>query len=118
MFQEVQMDMPSNIQEATGQVDRLRANMGECRGELREMEYILYRTTSIMSRLGLPPQVQQTIQTIERAIMMVRILHSAMIYLEMGTPLGWILGLLSVTSFGISLTTEFTTAYDQQRGKS
>jgi len=89
------MNMPSNIAEATEQVDKLRANFGEARGELREMEYVLYRTTSMLHRLGLPPEIEQGIQKVERMIMMVRMLHSAMVYFEAGTPLGWILAIIS-----------------------
>jgi hypothetical protein len=103
IFMEANMEMPSNIQEANVQVDKLRANVGQCRGELREMEYVLYRTTSVLSRLGLPLEVEKATQKIERMIMMVRIFHSATMYLEMGTPEGWILGIISAVSFAISL---------------
>jgi hypothetical protein len=104
MFQEVGMNMPSNIAEATEQVDKLRANFGEARGELREMEYILYRTTSLLNRMGLPPAIDQGIQKIERMIMTIRILHSTMVLFEIGTPEGWILGLISGISAAISIS--------------
>jgi hypothetical protein len=104
MFQEVNMQMPSNIAEATEQVDKLRANFGQARGELREMEYILYRTTSLLNRMGLPPAIDQGIQKIERMIMTIRILHSTMVLFEIGTPEGWILGLISGISAAISIS--------------
>jgi hypothetical protein len=91
----------SNIREARDQVDKLRANIVSIRSEVRELEYILYRTTSLLSRLGLPPEVAKVIQEIERMIMTLRILHSTMVYFEMGTPLGWILGAISGISGSI-----------------
>lgn len=99
VFTEVDMKMPSNIEEATRQVAGLRANLGEVRGELREIEYILYRTTSILNRMNLPPEVHQLIETLQKMILLLRMFHSAMMYLEMGTPFGWILGGLSGLSF-------------------
>jgi len=104
MFQEVGMDMPSNIQEATEQIDKLRANFGQCRGELREVEYILYRTTSLMSRLGLPPEVDYAIQKLERLIMITRMVHSAIALFEMSTPEGWILSIISGIGAVLSAT--------------
>jgi len=103
-FQEVRMDMPSNVREATAQVEKLRVNVGQVRSELREMEYILYRTMSVLNRMGLSPEVSEAIQRIERLILIVRILHSAMVYLEAGTPLGWILGIISGFSALVSVT--------------
>jgi hypothetical protein len=94
--------MPSNIDEATNQVQKLRVNMGEATGQARELEYILYRTTSMLSRLGLPPPIADGIQKIERMIMIVRMLHSTMVYFELGTPMGWVLGIIGGMSAAIS----------------
>jgi len=104
VFEEVKMDMPSNIQEATQQVDKLRANFGQARGEFREFEYILYRTMSLINRMGLPPNIEQGIQKLERMIMTIRILHSSMVLFEIGTPYGWILGLISGITAAISIS--------------
>jgi hypothetical protein len=103
MFHEVKMDMPSNIQEATEQVDRLRANCGQARGELRELEYILYRTVSLIHKLGLPPETEQVIQRVERMILLFRMLHTTMIYFEMGTPFGWALAVIGGISAAVSV---------------
>ena len=96
--------MPSNINEATEQVNSLKANVGRVTGEIREMEYILYRTTGMLQKLGLSPDVEQGIRQIQRMILILRMLHSTMIYFEMGTPLGWALFLISgmstVATFG------------------
>jgi hypothetical protein len=94
--------MPSNIQDATRDVDKLRVNIAQARGELREMEYILFRTTSMLNKMGLPPDIQKDIQIFERTIMVIRMLHSTWIYFELGTPIGLILGLIGLASFGLS----------------
>jgi len=89
--------------------EELRANMGKARGEFREVEYILYRVTSLLNRMGLPPSIAQAIQKIEGMIMVTRMLHSTMILMESTTPYGWILGIISgvgAAVSGIDLTME------------
>jgi hypothetical protein len=114
MFQEVGMDMPSNIQEATEQVDRLRANFSECRGELREVEYLFYRMTSLINKLGLPEDVQQAIQILQRLILTIRMMHSAIILLTSMTPYGEILGTIATIS---AFATMGDTMYEATRGR-
>jgi hypothetical protein len=99
------MELPSNIQEATAQVDKLRANFGQCRGELREVEYILYRTVSVINRLGLPPEVDQAIQKLERLIMIIRMLHTTFALLELTTPEGQVLAAISGVGLAVSALT-------------
>lgn len=105
IFAEVKMELPSNIQEATAQVDKLRANFGQCRGELREVEYILYRTVSVINRLGLPPEVDQAIQKLERLIMIIRMLHTTFALLELTTPEGQVLAAISGVGLAVSALT-------------
>jgi hypothetical protein len=105
IFAEVKMELPSNIQEATAQVDKLRANFGQCRGELREVEYILYRTVSLINRLGLPPEVDQAIQKLERLIMIIRMLHTTFALLELTTAEGQVLAAISGVGLAVSALT-------------
>jgi hypothetical protein len=112
VFAKMEMRMPSNIEEANRQVAGLRANIGGVRGELREAEYILYRTLGTMQRAGLPPALDKAIETIQKVTIAARVLHSTIMYLEMGTPLGWILAIISGFSFAMGASQ----AYDSIRG--
>ena len=97
MFQEVNMQMPSNIAEANAGLTELRANFAHATGEFRECEYIFYRLMSVMNRMGLSGEAKKDVMLLERMIMTVRILHSSFILLSSETPYGWILGILSIT---------------------
>jgi hypothetical protein len=114
IFDEMHMEMPSNMDEANRQVAGLRANVGQARGELRELEYILYRTTSLMHRIGLPPEINYGIEQIQRMILMVRMLHSTLMYLQMGTPFGIVVGIISALSVGATYS---ISSYDAARGR-
>jgi hypothetical protein len=76
----------------------LKTEVGHGAGQLREFEYILYRTTALLSRMHLPKEIDSAISMLQRMIITVRILHSSMIMLESTTPYGWILAGLSLLS--------------------
>jgi hypothetical protein len=83
----------------------VRANTMKVTGDLRELEYILYRTVSLLNRFGLSPDIEQSIIKIQRLILVIRMLHSAIMYLYMSTPYGWLLGGISLVSMGVSAST-------------
>ena len=83
--------------------ERLRAEVGTVRGPLREIEYLFYRISSLLSRMGLPPEIDKAINTLQRLILTIRLVHSAMIYLQTGTPYGLLLGLLTIGGATISV---------------
>jgi len=94
-----------SLTEAKIQLADLQEQLGNLkvgRHEAREVEYILYRTMSILNRLGLPPEFDEAIQKIERMIMVVRALHTTLVLLELGTPEGQIMAALSGIGAGIS----------------
>lgn len=79
-----------------GEVDiDVRASTTRVHGEVREIEYILFRTLSVMNRLGLPPEIDAAIQKIQKIIFLVRLMHSVLLYLSLSTPYG--LALAAVT---------------------
>ena len=94
-------EIDSLLEVVQKKTDTLRMEAGHATGNWRELEYILFRTTGLLGRLGLPPDIDAGIQKLQRMLATIRILHSAMIYLEMASmahPLGWALGAISVGS--------------------
>jgi hypothetical protein len=85
-------------------IESLKVEAGHCTSEAREAEYIFYRLTSLMTRMGLPPQINQAMQKIERMILIIRMMHSAFIFLESTTPYGLILGILTIGGLAITST--------------
>jgi hypothetical protein len=81
----------------------IKANFGEVKGEARELEYLFYRLTSLMGRMGLPKELDQTLSGLQRMILTVRMLHSSLMMLESGTPFGLILGAITAISAGLGL---------------
>lgn len=95
LMEDKKQGMPSNIDDATKKVETLRVEVAHTAGTLRELEYVFYRLTSTMKRMGLPPEVAGAVSLLQRAILTARILHTTITFLEMSTPLGWVLGILS-----------------------
>jgi len=91
----------------------VRADMGEVKGELREVEYILFRTLGLLNRMGLPPDIEKTIRQLQKLAFNVRLVHSALMYLELATPWGYAMALLSAGSLVASSADMF---YDATRG--
>jgi len=91
----------------------MRTEVGHASGELREMEYILFRTVSILGRLGLPPNIDKAIMKIQQLITTIRILHSAIMLMESTSPYGWTLAAISIISAGVMASTMW---YDATRG--
>lgn len=91
----------------------VRAELGQVKGELREVEYILFRTLGLLNRMGLPPDVEQTIRMMQKLAFNIRLVHSALMYLEMATPWGYAMALLSAGSLVASSADMF---YDATRG--
>ena len=109
----------SNLQEIdvllnniTAKTDKLKVEAGHARGELREVEYIFYRLTSLLGRMGLPKEIDHAIMILQRLILTIRILHSALIFMQMGTPYGVVLAAFSIMGATITageMATEFET---------
>jgi hypothetical protein len=85
-----------NIKEVTRDVETLRVETAHATGTLHEMEYLLYRTESILRRMGLSKGVAEAMAQIQRMTLLVRMLHSTFILLQSATPFGQILGVLTL----------------------
>ena len=87
-------------------VDGIKTEAGHATGNIRELEYVLYRTLSILSRMGLPPEIDAGIAKMQRMIFTIRVLHSAMQYLtnDPTTPFGVAMGVISIGSALISMS--------------
>lgn len=82
--------------------ETVKTEAGHAVGQVREVEYIFYRLTSLMSRMGLPPQIDSAIQKLQKMVLTIRMLHTAFILLESTTPYGWILGVISIGAVAIT----------------
>lgn len=94
-------DLDKMLSQIETKVQTLHVETGHATGKLREMEYILFRTVSILGRLGLPERLDGALMQIQKMITAVRILHSTMMFLEMGTPYGWALAGVSLVAAGV-----------------
>lgn len=74
-------------------------NVKEAYRDIRRIQTILYRTISILRRMGLPEDVEKAITLIQRLITLLNQLRLTMIALESATgPIGWGLALTSLAS--------------------
>lgn len=83
--------------------DTLKVEMIHVTGNLREVEYILYRVTSLMGRMGLPPEIDRAINLLQRTILVARLLHTTVKYMMMSSPEGWILAALTTITSMITI---------------
>jgi hypothetical protein len=68
-----------------------------------------------LGRLGLPENIDQAIMKVERLVMTIRLLHTAMIALEAASgPIGWA---LAIVAGGTALLSMGDLVYDYTRGK-
>jgi len=73
--------------------------------DLRKLETLLYRCTSLSRRLGLPEDINAAILRIQHMIMVIRLLHTAMVALEAASgPLGWGLAIVGGASAVVSMS--------------
>jgi len=86
-----------------GRTQSIRGEFGHARGELREVEYIFYRITSLMARMGLPKEIDKAIQMLQKLILTLRMLHTMIMYMEATTNFGKILSVISGISAAITV---------------
>jgi len=95
------------------QVDTVHEKTPRTITEVREIEYIFYRVSSILQRMGLPPQIDQAINQIQKLIMIIRMLTSLMRFIQMFSVYGGIMAFLS--AFGMALTMQDMSLEAQSR---
>ena len=96
----------------------LEVNVEQALSNLRQIEGLVFRTLGYIQRLGLPENINQAITIFQRATMAIRLLHSAIIAMQVASgPIGWWRLGLSLMGMGLtfsSLTSDL--GYDVQRG--
>jgi len=93
----------------------LELNVESAIDSTRRLETLLYRSLSLLGRLGLPENIDQAIMKVERLVMTIRLLHTAMIALEAASgPIGWA---LAIVAGGTALLSMGDLVYDYTRGK-
>ena len=81
----------------------LELNVEHVLSDVRRLETLLYRTLGLARRLGLPEDLSQGIYQIQRMIMVIRMLHTAMIRLQLAAgPVGWALAAVGIASAAVS----------------
>ena len=81
----------------------LELNVEQAISEVRRLQTLLYRTISLLRRLGLPEDVNAVITRIQRLIMVVRLLHTALVSLQAATgPYGIALALVGLGTAAVT----------------
>ena len=75
----------------------LELNVEQALSEVRRLETLLFRSLGLLRRLGLPEDMRKGISDLQRMIMTIRMLHTAIIALQGATgPIGWALALVGL----------------------
>jgi hypothetical protein len=93
----------TSIETKTESVDKKTKSISGRGSELKEVEYIFYRVTSLMRRMGLPEDVNKAITTLQHAILTVRILTTAIYYLQATTPYGQLMAIVGLATFAFTV---------------
>ena len=92
--------MPSNIAETRREVNELKADLTRLDAKVDDTHDLLVKTTILLRRLNLPPEIEKAIHTLVMARMSieqwVRALELAEAAAYAGGPLGWTLALVSL----------------------
>jgi len=81
-----------------------RARTKQLTGAIRELEYITYRTLSVLQRMGLPDNLSNAMSKIQKMILTVMVLHRALMWLQSTTMYGQIMGVITIASGVINAT--------------
>ena len=95
----------------------LKTETAHAVGGLREAEYIFYRLSSLLTRIGLPPDMQKAVQVAQHLLLTIRMLHSAIILMEASTPYGWLLAGISIATTGVMAVTTGEMIVDSTMGR-
>lgn len=94
----------TDVLEKTNTLNAALPAVKESSMTMQEATRILFRFNHILAHMGLPENVNQAIQVIQRYVFMIRMLEMSATWLAGGTPYGAIMGVLGVISVMISST--------------
>ncbi len=92
----------------------LTVNLEQCATQIQQFERLLFRSLSLLRRMGLPEDVTQGINTIQRMITTLRMLRISLLALQAAAgPVGWATALIGLTigmaeagELGVDVVTE------------
>ena len=92
----------------------LTVNVEQASSEIRQLERLMFRTLSLFRRMGLPEEIGQAIDAIQRLISLLRMLRIAIALTEAASgPIGWALAAVSGATF-VAEAAETVSPYSQQ----
>lgn len=92
----------------------LTVNVEDATTQIRQLERLLFRTMSLLRRMGLPENVTAVINQIQRLITVLRMLRVSLLMLQAATgPWGWIMGGMGLAVAGLTMGDML---YDNTRG--
>jgi hypothetical protein len=82
----------------------LELNVEKTFSEFRKLELLMYRTFALLRRFGLPDDISRGFYLIQRAILSIRMLQTALIALDAASgPVGWALAIVGIGSAAMTL---------------
>lgn len=85
----------------------LEINVEEAYTQIRRLETVLYRSLSLLARLGLPEKVEDMIREIQKAIAILNQLRLTLIAVQAASgPIGWALAAISALSTAVTIGEE------------
>ena len=95
--------MPSNINEATEQVNSLKANIVDANTEARRWEMALGRTLGMLALASGTKDVREAYRRFQRLIMIIRLAqNTARLFMLASGPYGWAMFTLSALGTGMA----------------
>jgi len=92
-------------------LDQLVQDIREANVELSQLISVLYGVTSILSRMGLPPNVSKAIRELMRLISTVNMLRTSLIALQAASgPVGWAYAAVGLVGVGLNLAQQMDMA--------
>ncbi len=82
----------------------LELNVEKTTSSIRRLEGLLYRSMGLLKRFSGDENIDAAITKIQQLVLFIRLLHSAIIYLEAATgPIGWAFAAVGVVSAGFAV---------------
>jgi len=98
----------------------LTVNVEDAREQIQQLERLIFRTLSLFRRMGLPEEVAQIIDRVQRLISVLRMLRLTFMLTQAAAgPIGWAMLAVSAatTLYEVGEVVEETGLYEWSRGK-
>jgi hypothetical protein len=98
---EILSDIEVKVQELEATAPATREYMLTAQEAIR----VLWRFSGLLAHMGMPANMKQAVQTLTHVAYAARMAYMSITLLELGTPYGWIMGLIGLGVVTISSTT-------------